>query len=78
MPDRPDDEAWLLSQRRAIGNRIRALRLDRNLTQEQVFLAIPLSRSVYQEIESGQGNPTINTLYRITRVLRCRITDLLN
>lgn len=75
--DRPDDDAWLLEERRAIGNRIRAMRLDRNLTQEQVFLAVPVSRSVYQEIESGQGNPTISTLLRISRVLRVHVTELL-
>lgn len=75
--DHPDDDAWLLSERRAIGNRIRAARLDRNLTQEEVLLAIPISRSVYQGIESGQGNPTITTLLRIARVLRVHISELL-
>jgi transcriptional regulator with XRE-family HTH domain len=78
VPDQSDDDAWLLRERRAIGNRIRALRMDRNLTQEKVFLAIPLSRSVYQQIESGQGNPTVSTLLRIARVLHVPITDLLN
>jgi transcriptional regulator with XRE-family HTH domain len=78
VPDHPDDDAWLLRERRAIGNRIRAARMDQNLTQEKVFLAVPLSRSVYQEIESGQGNPTVSTLLRIARVLHVPITDLLN
>ncbi|MFJ9038037.1 helix-turn-helix domain-containing protein [Streptomyces sp. NPDC102406] len=78
MPDLPDDDAWLLEKRRAIGNRIRAARMDQGLTQEKIFLAVPLSRSVYQEIESGQGNPRVTTLYRIARVLRVPITDLLN
>lgn len=75
--DRPDDDAWLLAEQHAIGNRIRSLRLDRDLTQEQVFLAVPVSRSVYQGIESGQGNPTIATLLRIARVLRVHVTELL-
>jgi transcriptional regulator with XRE-family HTH domain len=78
VPDHPDDDAWLLRERRAIGNRIRAARMDQNLTQEKVFVAVPLSRSVYQEIESGQGNPTVSTLLRIARVLHVPITDLLN
>ncbi|WP_306317175.1 MULTISPECIES: helix-turn-helix domain-containing protein [unclassified Streptomyces] len=74
---RSDDDAWLLAERRAIGDRIRAIRLDLNLTQEQVFLAVPVSRSVYQGIESGHGNPTIATLLRIARVLHVHVTDLL-
>lgn len=78
MPDLPDDDdAWLLRERRAIGDRIRDARAHRNFTQEYVFLRVPISRSVYQEIESGQGNPTINTLLRIARVLGVHITDLL-
>jgi transcriptional regulator with XRE-family HTH domain len=75
--DRPDDDAWLLEQRRAIGNRIRAARIDQNMTQEELLLAVPVSRSVYQGIESGQGNPTITTLLRIARALRVHISELL-
>lgn len=78
MSDQPDDEAWLQAERRAVGNRIRTARLDRGLTQEEVLLAVPLSRSVYQEIETGIGNPTISTLLRIARALRVPITDLLS
>ncbi|WP_282790968.1 helix-turn-helix transcriptional regulator [Streptomyces sp. CC224B] len=78
MPDLPDDDhAWLLRERRAIGARLRDARMHRNLTQEEVYLRVPVSRSVYQDIESGQGNPTINTLLRITRVLGMHITDLI-
>jgi len=51
--------------------------MDRNLTQENVFLAVPLTRSYFQEIESGQANPTIDTLLRIARVLDMHIADLL-
>ncbi|MFF1684559.1 helix-turn-helix domain-containing protein [Streptomyces sp. NPDC058254] len=78
MPTLPDDDAWLLAERHAIGDRIRAARLDRDLTQERVYLAVPLSRSVYQQIESGHGNPTISTLLRIARVLNVHVTDLLH
>ncbi|ARX81485.1 hypothetical protein SMD44_00883 [Streptomyces alboflavus] len=78
MPDLSDaDHAWLLRERRAIGARVRNARMYRNLTQEQVYLRVPLSRSVYQEIESGQGNPTVNTLLRVARILGVHVTDLL-
>lgn len=51
--------------------------MDRNLTQEAVFLAVPLTRSFYQEIESGQANPTLDMLLRIARALGVTISDLL-
>lgn len=78
MPDLPDDDdAWLLREQRAMGERMRTARLHRNLTQEEVYLKALVSRSTYQGIESGQGNPTIGTLLRIARVLGIHITDLL-
>lgn len=76
LPDPPDDHEWLLRESRRIGRRIRDERIDRNLTQEAVFLRVPLTRSFYQEIESGQANPTLDTLLRISRVLGVTI-DLL-
>lgn len=75
-PHLTDDHEWLLRERQRIGRRIRDERLDRNLTQEAVFLRIPLTRSFYQEIESGQANPTLDMLLRIARVLGVTV-DLL-
>jgi transcriptional regulator with XRE-family HTH domain len=75
--DPPDNDA-LRAERQRIGRSIRNVRTDHNLTQEQVFLAIPLNRAYYQQIESGVANPSLNTLLRIARVLGVRITDLLH
>lgn len=75
-PDPPDDDA-LRAERQRIGRSIRNTRMDSNLTQEQVFLAVPLNRAYYQQIESGVANPSLNTLLRIARVLGVRIADLL-
>lgn len=76
MPRDLPDETWLLQERQRIGRRIRDARIDHNLTQEAVFLAVPVSRSYYQEIESGQGNPTLVTLILIARAIGCPLTDL--
>ncbi|MFD6552790.1 helix-turn-helix domain-containing protein [Streptomyces sp. NPDC058398] len=76
-PDPPDDDA-LRGERQRIGRSIRNARMDADLTQEQVFLAIPLNRAYYQQIESGVANPSLNTLLRIARVLGVRIADLLH
>lgn len=77
MPDLPHDDAWLLRERQRIGRCIRDARIDHNLTQERVFLAIPLTRSFYQEIEAGQANPSLDTLLRIARTIGVPISDLL-
>jgi transcriptional regulator with XRE-family HTH domain len=74
--DQPDDE-WLLHERRRIGQRIRETRMERNLTQEQVFLEAPVSRAFYQQIEAGEANPSLSTLLRIARVIGVSISDLL-
>lgn len=51
--------------------------MDANLTQDAVFLAIPLSRNFYQKIEAGTANPSLNILLAIARVIGVTISDLL-
>ncbi|MFF2383794.1 helix-turn-helix domain-containing protein [Streptomyces sp. NPDC058108] len=77
MPHLPADDAWLLHERRAIGDRIRVRRLQDNRTQESVFLAAGVSRSAYQQIESGAADVRITTLLRIAHVLGVHVSDLL-
>jgi transcriptional regulator with XRE-family HTH domain len=76
LSHRPDDDQWLLQERQRVGSQIRGARLHRNLTQEQVFLAVPLNRSYYQDIEAGRANPTLDTLLTIARVLDVPLADL--
>ena len=76
MPHDLTDDQWRQDRQR-IGRAIRDARLGRNLTQEAVFLAIPMNRSYYQEIEAGRANPSLDTLLRIARVIRVPIGDLL-
>jgi transcriptional regulator with XRE-family HTH domain len=78
VPHLPDDDAWLLAERRAIGDRIRVTRLRQNMTQETVFLAARVSRSSYQAIEAGSTDARISTLWKIARVLGVHVTDLLH
>lgn len=77
MPTLPDDDDWLLRERRAIGDRIRIRRLHENRTQESVFLAAGVARSAYQEIEAGAADARVSTLMKIARVLGVHVTDLL-
>jgi transcriptional regulator with XRE-family HTH domain len=50
--------------------------MSQNLTQEAVFLAIPMNRSYYQDIEAGEGNPTLDTLLAIASVIGVPLADL--
>lgn len=77
MPTLPDDDAWLLQERRAIGDRIRVERLRQNRTQESVFLAAQMGRKTFQDIEAGNTDARIGTLLRIARVLGVHVADLL-
>ncbi len=50
--------------------------MTHNLTQEAVFLAVPMNRSYYQDIEAGDGNPTIDTLLAIASVIGVPLAEL--
>ncbi len=77
MPNLPDDDAWLLEEQRAIGDRIRVIRIRQDRTQESVYLAARIARSSYQEIEAGRAEARIGSLLRIARVLGVHVADLL-
>lgn len=72
-----EDDDWLRSERQRIGRSIKAARMDADLTQDKVYLAIPLSRNFYQQIEGGRANPSLSVLLAIARVIGVPISDLL-
>ncbi|MFJ9420650.1 helix-turn-helix domain-containing protein [Streptomyces sp. NPDC101249] len=72
-----EDDDWLRGQRQQIGRSIRAARERADLTQERVFLAVPVSRNFYQQIEAGQANPSLNMLLAISRAIGVPIATLL-
>ncbi|NUP35942.1 MAG: helix-turn-helix transcriptional regulator [Streptomyces sp.] len=79
MSDQPDpsDTHWLLTERRAIGDRIRIARLHRNMTQERLYLSAGVSRAALQDIEAGTSDARLSTLMRIARALGIHAADLL-
>lgn len=72
-----EEDDWLRAERQRIGRSIKAARMDANLTQDKVFLAIPLSRTFYQEIEAGRANPSLSVLLAIARAIGVPVADLL-
>jgi transcriptional regulator with XRE-family HTH domain len=58
------------------GKNLCRLRAAAKFTQEGLAEKADLSRRFIQEIEAGSKNPTVNTVVRLKRALRCSWTDL--
>ncbi|WP_326592886.1 helix-turn-helix transcriptional regulator [Streptomyces brevispora] len=65
MYDQPLPRDLVIARRRAVGDRIRAVRLHANLTQEAVSLRSGVSLASYNRIEQGHSSPMLDTLIRI-------------
>ena len=66
-------EARLL---KLVGKRIRQLRIERGLTQEQMT-RFGRDYKYYQQIEYGQKNLSLRTLYKIAKAFGMPISELL-
>ena len=63
---------------RQIGDRIRDLRTDRNLTQAQLGEACGLHRTFIGSVERGERNVAILSLRRIAKPLRVPVAKLID
>lgn len=59
-----------------LGNRIKALRNAKNLTQEQIADQIGISRQKYARIESGVNSITLDILSKVAEVLGVTVGDI--
>ena len=59
-----------------IGKRIRAKRLERNLSQQDLADKCGIEKANLSRIESGQVNLKVLTLRRIAQALRTRVRDI--
>ena len=60
-----------------IGSRIRAVRLERKMTQEQLAEAVGVGTTHISHIETGNGIPSLQTLIDIINALDCSADELL-
>ncbi|MEU5908917.1 helix-turn-helix transcriptional regulator, partial [Micromonospora sp. NPDC047467] len=67
---------WVIARRRAIGDRIRAVRLEANLTQERLAERADMDRQSLNRIEQGHASPKVDTLIRIAAALDTPLADL--
>lgn len=60
------------------GKRVRALRLDRGWTQEELAHRSGLNRSYMSEVERGISDVSLSTLQKISKTLGISLSELLN
>ncbi|MFE2019901.1 helix-turn-helix domain-containing protein [Streptomyces sp. NPDC059499] len=76
MPRSIPPPAWVITRRRAIGDRIRTARHAAGLTQEETALRIGMDRSTYNRIEMGHSAALIDSLILIADALGVDLADL--
>ncbi|MDX3714457.1 helix-turn-helix transcriptional regulator [Streptomyces europaeiscabiei] len=75
MPTDPMPD-WVLLQRRAIGDHVRAERTRQKLTQERLAENVGLDRKTVNRIEQGTHATLIDHLALIARALDVPLADL--
>ena len=61
-----------------LGDRIRQLREERNISQQNLAELCNFEKSNMARIETGRTNPTLHTLYKISSALRITLAELVN
>ena len=69
----PEYEAY----RRKVGEKIKALREDMNLSQEAFGEKAGLNRTHVSYLEVARQDPSLLTLYRVAKVLGLSVSELL-
>lgn len=59
-----------------VGDRIRAIRMERGLTQKELGELCGMADSAIRRYESNRGNPTQKTLLKIAKALGVHLRDL--
>ncbi len=59
-----------------IGNRIRQLRVKKGFSQEKLAELSELNTSYIGQVERGEKNPSVDTVYRIASALDVNLPDL--
>jgi transcriptional regulator with XRE-family HTH domain len=59
-----------------IGERIKALRMLKRMTQNELAIECEFEKASMSRIESGKSNPTVRTLFKICKALDVHISEL--
>lgn len=60
-----------------VGKKIKAVRKEKKLTQENVFTAIGSDKSTYSQFENGVGNPTLKYITKVANFLEIEVELLI-
>lgn len=61
----------------AIGHKIKLIRVQKQITQTDLAVALGISKAHLSNIETGKTVVTLENLYKISMALNCKITTLL-
>ncbi|MBP5366157.1 MAG: helix-turn-helix transcriptional regulator [Bacteroidales bacterium] len=60
-----------------IGNKLRSLRIEKNLSTQQVADMLNISESTYRKYETNSASPSLDRLESIAHILKKKLIDLL-
>ena len=63
---------------RKFGAAMKRLREEAGLSQEEAAHRSGLDRSYYGTLERGERNPTLTSMLKVARGLKCRVRDLIS
>ena len=61
---------------KAVGKRIKQLREERNIPQQDIAGACNMEKSNFSRLEAGNTNPTLYTLYKIAKNLEVEMCEI--
>jgi transcriptional regulator with XRE-family HTH domain len=61
-----------------IGERIKKIRISKNMTQNQLAMECDFEKASLSRIESGKSNPTMRTLYKLSTALETSVAEFFN
>lgn len=59
-----------------LGQKIKLLRVNANLTQEELAFKVGVDRSYMGFVERGEKNPTLMTIMKIAKALKTPLKEL--
>jgi transcriptional regulator with XRE-family HTH domain len=66
------------SPRSILARNVRRLRLERGLSQEELAAEASTRQALVSEVESGDANPTLDSLARLAQALQVDLAELFN
>ncbi len=67
----------MADERGRFGRRLRALRMERGLSQEALSFEAELDRSYVGQVERGECNISLQNMAKLARALGVKLSDLL-